>query len=302
MSCSFCNNRGHNITRCNSPTIDLLFERMKSMWIDTLNTVDVLEHEAIYSSALNIGFTLRELKAVYVKYTNGYACLAKPNIIYFLYLYFRNRFITIPLSLPQEEQPWLEARRLPAIPDPIPDLEQPAPHEEQEQQEPEVDIWRIDRTPTSITTRAENVGLRQVPVDDRIYLRQLTGGERINVSQFTGGERINLTEIYFSQEHYDRFHIQERNLKYNISPTLLVGEGDNLDKCEDCPICYESTKLSNTVELGCSHKFCSTCVTMILKTHKKICAPSCALCRTTMQSCSVKNKEVYDKIVEYCNM
>lgn len=284
MSCSFCNTRGHNISRCNSPTIDLLFNRMKSMWIETLNTVEESEREAIYTSALDLAFNLRELKAVGVKYAFGLASWTKPVSISNLCNYFRSR-----ISLPQEEQPWLEARRLPTVPDPIPDfardLEQPAPQEEQEEERENI-TWYMDRTPT----------LRES------FMRQISGGDIIYARQ-----------IYYSQEDYHRFYgyIPARNLnaefdaaarKYNIAPSLLVQEGENLEKCEDCPICYEATKLENTVEIGCGHKFCSTCVTKIFKMHKQICAPTCALCRATMQSCSVKNQEVYDQIVEYCNM
>jgi hypothetical protein len=90
--------------------------------------------------------------------------------------------------------------------------------------------------------------------------------------------------------------------KFNIIPTLLVQEDENLEECEDCPICYESVKLLDSVKIGCSHKFCGECVTTTLQKHNKRDDPCCAMCRGKIETCVVKKQEVYDQIVEYCNL
>ena len=90
--------------------------------------------------------------------------------------------------------------------------------------------------------------------------------------------------------------------KFNIIPTLLVQESENLEVVEDCPICYESVKLLDIAEIGCGHKFCGECVTKTLQKHNKRDEPCCAMCRGKIETCIVKKQEVYDQIVEYCNL
>ena len=358
MSCSFCGIRGHNINRCNSPTIDSLFERIKIMWIDILNTIDsVREREFRFKTDLDICFNLPELRAVGVKYAYGLASWRKSVIIENLYNYFSSR-----ITLPEEEQPWLEARRLPVVPDPIPDFARDL------EQEEDIITWNIDRTPsyTSVASTFEfpfiipdgyitppsTISMHEAPpaprrrIDFSNYFRLLSNQQDqvslhelrdILISDFewsnTTGDRYNIfvtrrliaivneslatgRQIVVPQENMplnldERFSPTPLNLdeafsrtvrKFNIIPTLLVQETENLEECDDCPICYETVKILDSVKIGCGHKFCGECVTKTLQTHNKRDDPSCAMCRGKIETCVVRKQEVYDKIVEYCNM
>jgi hypothetical protein len=352
MSCSFCGIRGHNINRCNSPTIDSLFERIKIMWIDILNTIDsVGEREIRFKTDLDICFNLPELRAVGVKYAYGLASWRKSVIIENLYNYFSSR-----ITLPEEEQPWLEARRLPVVPDPIPDFAR-----DLEQQQDNI-TWNIDRTPSYsnvASTFEEEIipdGYRTPPsiisiheeppaprrrIDFGNYIRLLsnqhdqvslhelrdaliadfewsnTTGDRYNIfvtrrllrivnESLATGRQIIVPPMPLNLD--ERFSPMPLNLdearvrKFNIIPTLLVQETENLEESDDCPICYETVKILDSVKMGCGHKFCGECITQTLQKHNKRNEPCCAMCRGKMETCVVKKQEIYDKIVEYCNM
>ena len=90
--------------------------------------------------------------------------------------------------------------------------------------------------------------------------------------------------------------------KYHIAPSISVTEtSEELEKCEDCSICYETTKLSNTVTINCGHKFCGSCVKRTLEMHTNIYnSPSCALCRAPMRNFVAKNPDIYNLVVEHC--
>jgi hypothetical protein len=103
------------------------------------------------------------------------------------------------------------------------------------------------------------------------------------------------------ESEFERINIPK---KYNISTCISVTEtAEELEKCEDCSICFEETKLLDTVTINCGHKFCGTCITNTLKMYNTMAAgPACAFCRSQMTSFTVKNPEIYSLVSEHCIM
>ena len=95
-----------------------------------------------------------------------------------------------------------------------------------------------------------------------------------------------------------------RDKKYNISTCISVTEtSEELDKCEDCFICFEETKLLDTVTINCGHKFCGMCIKNTLKMYNNMTAgPACAFCRSQITSFTMKNLETYSLVSEHCIM
>lgn len=310
MSCSFCGISGHYISSCNSPIIPNLFERMKTKWIDTLNTIVFRERKSIFIHYLKVSFSLRQLKAVSVKYANGLASWNKLITLNKLYQYFSTR---IHLSEELENEDWIEVRRLPTVPDQIPDFAQDLTQPPEEDEE---DImWYIDRTPLHNMSVNGHINMLEAqwlveeashhnPINiDWIY----TAASNQIIADFaiaiiTNNVRRD-TQVYQSQPHvYRNLNAEFDSVakKYKITPILL--EEDENSETNDCPICYETVNIKDTIMISCGHKFCGECITQTLQKHTKTENPCCALCRGTINKCSIKNKEVYDKIVEYCNL
>ena len=326
MSCSFCASNLHNINRCMDPMIDLLYERIKVIYVDIL-TQHQHDAEVRFKSTLNRRFNMRELRGVGVKFMSSVTRLTKRELIQKNWEYFSSH-----IHLPENEP-----RRLPVQPDPIPEF---ARDLEQQQDDEEEDItWYIDRTPSRVNIQQNSyrnpsrVNIQQnsyrnptsvtaIPSEpqapQRFIVRQFLEelyrqGDRVRLHEYhndlmsylafsnTSGSQEEIFEIRdllrITQHYLDNVTVR----KFNIIPELLVQEDENLEECDDCPICYDSVKLLDSVKIGCGHKFCGECVTQTLKKHNKRDEPCCALCRGKIESCVVKNQEVYDKIVEYCN-
>lgn len=294
MSCSFCSLRGHDVRACRDPMIGLIYERIKVIYVDMLNQYPITV-ESAFKSIVNRRFNLRELRAVCATHTNFPSSRTKAEVIYSLYLYYSSRIRPAPRH--EEEEPWLENRRLPTQPDPIPnfarDLEEPSESEE------EHDItWYIDTTPAPMSILRFNM-MREPETPERLsyaQMRQITGGDQTRVRDFIG---INLMSHFDAVSGNIPFAPQVK--KYNINPVLVSDEVEEGE--EECAICYENIKLMDLVKLNCDHKFCGGCITGSLKAHNNMrCGPSCALCRKQMVSFSVKNPEIYSLVSEHCNL
>jgi hypothetical protein len=329
--------------------IDILYERIKVIYVDMM-TQFPHDTEVRFKSILNRRFNLRELRAVGVQYIHAAARTTKRLLVDCLWQYFSTN-----IHLPENEG-WLEPRRLPVNPDPIPEF---ARDLEQQQDDEEDITWYIDRTPSRVNIPQDGYitppSIAAIPtspqaprrrIDFSNYFRLLSNQQDplslrelrdILIADFewsnTTGDRYNIfvtrrliaivneslatgRQIVVPQENMplnldERFSPIPLNLderfsrtvrKFNIIPTLLVQENENLEECEDCPICYESVKLLDIAEIGCGHKFCGECVTKTLQKHNKRDEPCCAMCRGKIETCIVKKQEVYDQIVEYCNL
>lgn len=284
MSCSFCNSLSHNIRGCHDPMIGLLSERIKVIYIDVMTHYPITA-ESAFKSILNRRFNLRELRAVCATNTDFPTSRTKAQITHILYQYYSNHIHITPRQ--QEEQEWLEIRRIPTQPDPVPDfardLEEP----------PEEDItWYINRTPSP--TSVLRFPLFEVPHRSNYeQLRRRHHGISHELMP------VNLLSHFDAVSGNIPFIPQIK--KYNIRPVLV---SDNVEKGEeDCPICYESMKCMDMVKLNCEHKFCGNCIKETLRTHNKTdCGPSCALCRTKMVNFIINNQEIYNLVSEHCNL
>lgn len=276
--------------------IAVLYERIKVIYIEMMTQYpgDV---ESRFKSVLTRRFNLLELRAVCAKYTHYSSTRSKIQIIHSLYLYFISR-----IHLPsQQQQPpgseWLEVRRLPTVPDQIPDFardleEQPASQEEH-------DItWYIDTTPSPVTISSRMLVIPDTPPRLTRYLSTSALANE--------GNRIDYWNQFGSviRYLYPEFRAETRISqikKYNIVSNLINEEIE--EGSEECAICYESINCVDLVKLNCAHKFCGSCIKQTLCTHNNIyCSPSCALCRKTMTSLSVKNPEIYNLVSEHCNL
>jgi hypothetical protein len=231
--------------------------------------------EVRFKSELNRRFTLTELRGVAVKY---YGCLAKTpkqTLVDFIWRYFRRSIYTTPVLLPVNNDGWYESRRLPTQPDPIPEFARDLENIEEDVQ----DDWLIDRTPSYTHV-----------IHEYHPITTLT-------TATTATTATTVTTATFQRYFHEDVSLKK---KFGIYPELLVKEG--LEECDDCPICYESVKMIDIVEMGCNHKFCSNCISISLQKHYKREEPCCALCRGTITKCVVYSTNVYDKIVEYCDL
>jgi len=265
MVCSFCQNRSHNISQCHHPMIDVLYERIKVIYVDIMIQYPH-DIELRFKSVLTRRFNLRELRGVGVRYLFAVSRTTKAVLIDLLWQYFSSR---IHLSEPQENDGWIESRRLPVAPVPVPDytrnLEYTSPEDEHGV------MWYIDTTPSPVSL---------LSFSQQIFFRN---------SLLVAVERNLLPE----------FEEVAHAPKYNISPLLVQQE--EKEGVEECPICYESKSTIDLVKLNCSHVFCGECIKGTLKAHNNMyCSPVCALCRAPMTSFSVKNSEIYNLVSEHC--
>ncbi len=291
MPCSFCNSNLHNITYCNNTMIDILYERIKMIYVNMLTQLFIThEIEVMFKSVLNRSFNLRELRGVGVKYIHSFATRTKQEFVNMLWRYFSTRrhlpdqqfSSTDNFSLIQADDEWIEARGLAVIRDSVPDFDRDLvdtpPEDEQDI------MWYIDRTQSGLIIR-HNIIRNEELILPEFDFRQLTGRQRIF-------GRVLLQE-------FDYVGYIRNVKKYKISP-LLVKQQEK-EYVEECSICYENISSIDMVKLNCSHNFCGGCIKETLKAHNNMyCGPVCALCRVPMKSFSMKNQEIYNLVSEHC--
>ena len=106
--------------------------------------------------------------------------------------------------------------------------------------------------------------------------------------------------ISFVTNLLPQFEAEAVSKKFNIVPLLLCRETqEELQSEQECSICYDKTKLEDSVTLNCQHKFCHVCVKQTLLSCKRG-TPTCALCRVAMEIFIVKKQETYDSVAELC--
>ena len=288
MSCSFCNSQDHNIRGCDSPMVGILYERIKVIYMDII-TRSQENIESRFKTILNCRFNLRELRAVCASCgcARTTSCL-KLELLHVLYRYFNDN-ITLPL--PEQEPEWLEVRRLPTEPDPIPeyarDLEEAGSPETVIQEEHDI-TWYIDRTPTPISD------LRYLMLQNAPYHLRLG-----NIYDVPWGERDGL--IVNLSTAFDAVATIPQIKKYDIELMLVSGELE--EGVEECAICYENIECMDLVKLNCNHKFCGSCIKQSLNAHNNMyCGPSCALCRKEIDSFTVKTQEIYNLVADHCKV
>lgn len=147
-------------------------------------------------------------------------------------------------------------------------------------------IWMVDRTPTPLDNNWIQAGLAtRMGVYDELNNYQPADDEFIP----------------FVSNLLPEFEAEAK--KFNIVPLLLCMESkEELEAVSECAICYESTKLEDSVILNCEHQFCHGCVKQTLATCNSRKKPTCALCREPMEIFIVKNQNTYDCVSELCQL
>ena len=307
IHCSYCRNQGHNITQCNSPNIETYYTRIKQDYTDILrqgtNTNDrTRKNLFMYTLCHNYDSTL--LKAVYCRYAtrNPVSGTSKKLITEHIWVHFQD------ISLENMSE-WLDSRSLPttSLPttaDVVPPYAQDILEEPETEEEDSV-MWVIDRTPTPIT---QDITPPSTPImsSSASELRLRRGVTELfipfSLTPRNLNDEFDNVINYMADLTQPQIQIQIPVKKYNISSTLSVIEPSGLlEECQDCTICYENTKVIDTVTLNCGHNFCGPCVKGTLNAHNNMYAdPSCALCRAPMTHFITKSTDIYNLVSEHC--
>ncbi len=309
IHCSYCRNEGHNITRCDSPNIETNYNLIKQDYNDILRQgiTNDRTRKNLFMYTLCHNYDLSLLKAVHCRYSkNLVSGSSKKLITEHIWIHFQD----VSLENVSESSQWLEARSLPTTADVVPPyaqdiLEEPESDEEDEEDEEEENvIWSIDRTPSAQVLTPTTIN-RELNASDLRTRRGVT--ELFIPFALTPFALIprNLNNEFDNAINYMtpiQTQTQSSVKKYNIAPTLSVIETNGvLEQCQDCAICYENTKVSDTVTLNCGHNFCGPCVKGTLNAHNNMYAePACALCRAPMTHFITKSIDIYNLVSEHC--
>ena len=306
IHCSYCRNQGHNITRCDSPNIETHYNRIKQDYNDILRQgiTNDRTRKNLFMYTLCHNYDLTLLKAVFCRYaTKSVSGNSKKLITEHIWVHLQD----ISLENISERSEWLEARSLPTSADVVPHyaqdiLEEPESEEEEKEEEDDENynvLWSIDRNPNIQELTPPATLHREHTASD---LRTRRGVTELFIP-FTLTPR-NLNDEFDNAINYMAPQTQTQSYvkKYNIAPTLSVIEPNSvLEQCQDCAICYENTKVVDTVTLNCGHSFCGPCVKGTLNAHNNMYAePACALCRAPMTHFITKSTDIYNLVSEHC--
>lgn len=109
----------------------------------------------------------------------------------------------------------------------------------------------------------------------------------------------NRLQIYIGnqvlQPRYFENYLTHRQLVIKQLPTLTHIPSLVNQLHDECPICYTLMTNDTTVQLGCSHSFCGDCIIRQIKSSKNS-TSDCAMCRSTINSCSSACEKILQKI------
>jgi len=298
--CSYCHKQGHNITRCDSPNIAIHYNQIKIYFIDNLRQgirdEDLRKHMFIFTICRK--YNLLTLKAVSSRYTKrSITRTSKRLIVERFWEQLQNECLENITGEPEWIEPeLLEPINLPTTADVIPSYAEDILQEPEEQEDDS--MWFIDRSP-SIYQTEDNI---TTPLLESNVIRD-------SLDLFIPFIPRNLNDDFDSVINYMAELETERETqrepqikKYYITPILSLTEtSDMLEQCHDCSICYENTKLSDTVSLNCGHQFCGACVKGTLNYHNNMYSgPACALCRAPMTNLITTSADIYNLVSENC--
>ena len=292
-NCSYCGCQGHTINRCNSPIISIMYQTLKIYYriIIRQYLTNIVSMNHFIQKACR-QFSLRELKAVGVKYTRVLASSNKIVIARSIYNYFYQAGLITGDALSPEWVMNEREQRHPLTPDLV-------DNQVSETDTGEGVTWQISRSPyEGESTWLDTFNLFDYD-DDGIPLNSNTL-DRSTLDRSTLLDRNTLEP----RNLYQDFHYAFVPLnKYQITMSSLCEDEEkpDLDLDLECAICYELTKCVDNVTLNCGHYFCGSCIKNTLNAHTNMyLAPTCALCRTPMTHFAIKNTTVYDSLVDYC--
>ena len=309
MPCSYCGCWRHNIRLCNDSTITTHYNNIKGIYISIKqSSIDVLRDKIRFDNSL-LTYTVRILKAVITKFVGGSISLLKKGLINLLWnKFFEENFVENVLQIE-----WIERVTLPNIPDVIPAYAQDLAINNFEV------VQSSDQRLGSDQSSDQRLGSGARVFDllrNARASRHLQSNSQVNaiaafLEDYVAFSSRNLEsefgrnlESEFERNWESAFERIDIAKKYNIATCISVTEtSEELDKCEDCLICFEETKLLDTVTINCGHKFCGMCIKNTLKMYNNMTAdPACAFCRSQITSCTMKNLETYSLVSEHCIM
>jgi hypothetical protein len=107
-------------------------------------------------------------------------------------------------------------------------------------------------------------------------------------------------ERYYTD--YTSFKKSQEFTPHRFDLFCCVEENDEEYAPFECVICQETIEIqSKSIQLGCKHKFCNTCIDLQLDTASKVREfkePTCALCRAPIKDLYFKNYDVGVSIYE----
>jgi len=293
MPCSYCGCQGHNIRLCNDSTITIHYNNIKGIYISIKqSSIDVLRDKMRFENSF-LTYTVHILKAVITKFVGGSISLLKKGLINRLWDKF---FVENVL-----QNEW--ALTLPNIPDVIPAYAQ------------DLAINNFEVVQSSDQRLGSGARVFDLLRNARAS-RHLQSNSQVSaiaafLEDYVAFSSRNLEsefernwELTFGRDLESEFERIDIAKKYNISTCISVTEtSEELEKCEDCFICFEETKLLDTVTINCGHKFCGMCIKNTLKMYNNMTAdPACAFCRSQITSFTMKNLETYSLVSEHCIM
>ena len=264
--CSYCYSPNHRINRCRSPRIEILFNRIKLYYNESIRVYGLNDRgKEFFIRRILVMFNLRELKAVMVTQLNYLASLSKQV---YAGLLWGNLQRTLTVGENENPGGWIEIRHYTS--DPIPEYAMDLSEEAES-----IQLWRTQQIP------------------------QPHFWEHREEAYHDNDEFIPFSRNL--EEEFERASVSVK--KYDINPYIMLNSWDeDVNESCDCVICWENVKIMDTVTLNCNHTFCAGCIKNILVSNSSNNGqkPCCALCRQTMKTFQVKDVETYNSISEHC--
>lgn len=228
--CSFCRRPGHNITRCNSETINI-FERNTFTFIQMV----MLEREDNILIMESLRRYLLDTALQYSSLIRAFAisrCGARSNsnmdhciiviIQYFMMELMHRTEIEIQTSVQQEV---------------------------------------VGEESSIVEQLQERTGQVQF---SELGIRELIGNET-NLYEVMFADIIRFIEIIRRMSQ-----TTEHNRKFQITTKVLSDQIENLEEKCECNICYEERENKLFVKLDCGHEFCKDCIKQSLQNEQRL--------------------------------
>jgi hypothetical protein len=104
----------------------------------------------------------------------------------------------------------------------------------------------------------------------------------------------NINEIEYSLSNDDFIPFDSKPNLNNLFKINITSFSLSDEDCSCC-ICMNTEQASNFCQLNCAHNFCTSCTIENIKRNSLL--STCPLCRKSIVSINVQNKENYNKFI-----
>lgn len=130
-----------------------------------------------------------------------------------------------------------------------------------------------------------------------IYREQFT--EEQQVQNMRGMEQTLVREAFISLFYNNHtLGLSNGPRKFNINSVIDISDDVHENETTRCNICWDEKENVNFVTFGCNHDFCKDCVITSLRGEQRE-LPSCALCRSHVQTMTCKNAEIHTELAKF---